>query len=153
MLATLIFFLARVIRCAIVVSGTRNACAISATVSPPSSRRVSATRASGASAGWQQVKISRSRSSSTMPVGSWGVSSVIMSAAWCLASRWDSRRIRSIARLPAVVVSQPPGLGGTPSRGHRSTAARSASPAASSAMSMSPKRRTSEATIRPYSSR
>ena len=42
-----------------------------------------------------------------------------MSAAWCLASRWDSRRIRSIARLPAVVVSQPPGLGGTPSRGQR----------------------------------
>ena len=111
----LIFFFARVIRCAIVVSGTRNACAISATVRPPSSRRVSATRASGASAGWQQVKISRSRSSSTMPVGSWGVSSLIMSAAWCLASRWDSRRSRSIARLPAVVVSQPPGLGGTPS--------------------------------------
>ena len=33
------------------------------------------------------------------------------------------------------------------------TAASSASPAASSAMSMSPKRRTSEATMRPYSSR
>ena len=58
-----------------------------------------------------------------------------------------------MARLPAVVVSQPPGLGGTPSTGHFSTAARSASPAASSAMSMLPKRRTREATIRPYSSR
>ena len=50
-----------------------------------------------------------------------------MSAAWCLASRWDSRRIRSMARLPAVVVSQPPGFGGTPSAGQRSTAASSAS--------------------------
>ena len=59
-----IFFFARVIRCAIVVSGTRNACAISGTVSPPRSRSVSAIRASGASAGWQQVNRSRSRSSS-----------------------------------------------------------------------------------------
>ena len=75
MCAALIFFLARVIRWAIVVSGTRNAAAISGTVRPPSRRRVSATRASGARAGWQQVKISRSRSSSTGPVGSWGVSS------------------------------------------------------------------------------
>ena len=58
-----------------------------------------------------------------------------------------------MARLAPVVVSQPPGLGGTPSLGHRSMATRSASPAASSAMSMSPKRRTNEATIRPYSSR
>src|SRR3954451_22616976 len=76
-----------------------------------------------------------------------------MKAAWCLASRCFSRRIRSIARLPAVVVSQPPGLGGTPESGHVSSALRSASPAASSAMSMSPNRRTSEAIRRPYSSR
>src|SRR4051794_5305288 len=76
-----------------------------------------------------------------------------MRAAWCLASRCFSRRIRSIARLPAVVVSQPPGFGGTPDSGHFSSAATSASPAASSAMSMSPKRRTSEAISRPYSSR
>src|SRR4051794_26548420 len=76
-----------------------------------------------------------------------------MRAAWCFASRRFSRRIRSIARLPAVVVSQPPGFGGTPDSGHLSRAATSASPAASSAMSMSPKRRTSEATRRPYSSR
>src|SRR6478735_3656340 len=76
-----------------------------------------------------------------------------MRAAWCLASRFCSRRIRSIARLLAVVVSQPPGLGGTPDSGHFSRAATSASPAASSAMSISPKRRTSEAIRRPYSSR
>ena len=115
MWAPAILRFARVIRCAIVVSGTRNAAAISATVSPPSSRSVRATRASGASAGWQQVKISRSRSSSTGPVGSWGSGSCIISACRCLSSRRDSRRIRSMARLPAVVVSQPPGLGGMPS--------------------------------------
>ena len=55
--------LARTIRCATVASGTRNARAISGVVSPPSSRSVSATRASVESTGWQQVKISRSRSS------------------------------------------------------------------------------------------
>ena len=43
----------------------RNARAISSVVSPHTSRSVSATCASGVSAGWQQVKISRSRSSSS----------------------------------------------------------------------------------------
>ena len=42
-----------------VVVGTRNARAISSVVRPHSVRRVSTTWASGASAGWQQVKISR----------------------------------------------------------------------------------------------
>ena len=103
-----------------VVSDTRNAEAISGTVSPPSRRRVSATRASGARAGWQQVKISRSRSSSTGPVGAWGVSSAIMGPAgtwrrgatrggscrcpcgrrWWSATRrgWEVRRRRATAR-------------------------------------------------------
>src|SRR6266498_3338822 len=44
-------------------SDTRNAWAISAVVRPQTSRRVSATCASLASAGWQQVKTSRSLSS------------------------------------------------------------------------------------------
>jgi len=57
---------------------------------------------------------------------------------------------RAVARGGGV---QPPGLGGTPESGHFSSAATSASPAASSAMSMSPKRRTSEAIRRPYSLR
>ena len=70
MCAALIFCFERVTRCAMVVSGTRKAAAISATVRPPSSLRVSATRFSGARAGWQQVNTSRSRSSSTGPVGS-----------------------------------------------------------------------------------
>ena len=43
----------------------RNARAISAVVSPASVRRVRATLASSDSAGWQQVNISRSRSSGT----------------------------------------------------------------------------------------
>ncbi len=63
MRASRILPLARTRRCAIVGSGTRNARAISAVVSPPSRRRVSATWAELPSAGWQQVKISRSRSS------------------------------------------------------------------------------------------
>ena len=57
--------MARVSRLAIVASGTRNALAISAVVSPASVRKVSATRASSVSAGWQHVNISRSRSSLT----------------------------------------------------------------------------------------
>src|SRR6185312_5078077 len=56
-------------------------------------------------------------------------------------------------RLRAVVVSQPPGFGGRPVAGQRSLATRNASWAISSAMSMSPKRRTKVATTRPDSSR
>ena len=52
----------------------------------------------------------------------------------------------------AVVVSQAPGLGGTPSAGHRSTAVANASAAASSATSRSPKRLAREATTRAHSS-
>ena len=59
----MIFCLARVIRCAIVVSWTRNARAIWAVVRPHTTRSVSAICACRGSAGWQQVKISRSRSS------------------------------------------------------------------------------------------
>ncbi len=65
MCASAILRLARTSRCAIVGSLTRNARAISPVVRPPSVRSVSATRAGIASAGWQHVKISRSRSSST----------------------------------------------------------------------------------------
>ena len=46
--------MARTIRCAIAGSATRKARATSPVVSPPSARSVSATRASGASAGWQR---------------------------------------------------------------------------------------------------
>src|SRR5918998_258198 len=63
MRAAAIFFLARVILAAIVGSLTRNARATSAVERPHSSLSVSATRACGAIAGWQQVKIRRSLSS------------------------------------------------------------------------------------------
>ena len=46
-------------------ASVRNALAISSVVSPQTSRSVSAICASGGSAGWQHVKISRRRSSST----------------------------------------------------------------------------------------
>ncbi len=52
--------LARTIRCAIVVSGARNARAISPVEKPAMSLSVSATWLSRGSAGWQQVKMSRS---------------------------------------------------------------------------------------------
>ena len=53
-------------------AGTRKARAISSVDSPPSVRSVSATCASIASAGWQHVKIRRSRSSGTGASSSFG---------------------------------------------------------------------------------
>ena len=47
----LMLALARLMRCAIVASGTRNAFAISAVVSPPTARSVSAIADGGVSAG------------------------------------------------------------------------------------------------------
>src|SRR6266542_2018477 len=128
--ASRILPLARTSRWAMVGSGTRKARAISVVVSPPRSWSVSATWTPVASAGWQQVKIRRSRS-----------------------SRDASRRTRSIARLRAVVMIHPAGLGGSPVDGHRRTATVNASWTASSATSMSRKRLTRTATARPYSSR
>ena len=59
MRASRILAFARTMRCASVGAGVRNACAISSVVRPHTSRSVSATCASGASAGWQHVKIRR----------------------------------------------------------------------------------------------
>ena len=151
--ASRILPLARTSRWAMVGSGTRKACAISAVVSPPSSRSVRATWAAAASAGWQQVKIRRSRSSRTAP-----------------SSGGSSRGVQQgglgvpvlAGRLPAEAVDRPVAGGGDdPSRrarrqpggGQRCTAAVNASWTASSATSMSPKTRTRTATARPYSSR
>ncbi len=55
--------LARLIRCAMVASGTRKARAIWPVVSPPTARRVSATCAGRGSAGWQHSSSSGSESS------------------------------------------------------------------------------------------
>src|SRR4051794_33365974 len=58
-----------------------------------------------------------------------------------------------MARLRAVVVIHAPGLGGRPDSGQRRRAVTNASWTASSARSMSPRRRIRVATQRPYSSR
>src|ERR671910_259723 len=157
MRAALILRLARARRCAIAGSATRKDRATSLVDRPPSSRRVSATCASVESAGWQQVKMRRSRSSCTGPTSSemLGSSLARVSTATSPSNSRprDSRRRRSRARLRAVVVIQPPGLGGSPSRGHLRKATANASCTASSATSMSPKARMRTATDRPDSSR
>src|SRR5512132_3502616 len=136
-------------------SATRNARATWVVDRPPSSRRVSATCAWVESAGWQQVKMSRSRSSGTAPwssamSGSWSPGQSAATSPRSSRPR-DSRRSRSMARLRAVVVIQPPGLGGRPSAGHLSRATANASWTASSARSMSPTTRIRVATDRPDS--
>ena len=164
--ASRIFALARTRRWAMVVSGTRKAWAISAVVSPPSSRSVRATCTFVARAGWQHVKISRSLSSSTVPslessaitwssgVNGAGERAACSSAALrCLSPRPASRRSRSTARFRAVVMIQPAGLGGMPETASRRTARVKASWTASSAASMSPSTRVRTATARPYSCR
>ena len=65
----LIVCFARLMRCAIVLSGTRKALAISAVVSPPTARSVSAMADEWVSAGWQHMKSRTSVSSrSVVPV-------------------------------------------------------------------------------------
>ena len=80
---------------------------------PATVRRVKATRASGDSAGWQQVKIRRSRSSVmgsgpsvTMSAGSSDrrSASVRVSRAASFSTSRRERRMRSMARRRAVVV-------------------------------------------------
>src|SRR5882757_11460864 len=157
MRAALILRLARTRRTAMICSVTRKDLATSLVERPPSSRRVSATWASVDRAGWQQVKMRRSRSSSTGPASSGMPGSLMLGerTATSLSSSRprDSRRRRSMARLRAVVVIQPPGLGGRPSSGHLDAAMANASCTASSATSMSPKTRIRAATDRPDSSR
>src|SRR5262245_49855937 len=58
-----------------------------------------------------------------------------------------------MARLRAVVTIHAPGLGGSPSDGHLAAATANASWTASSAASMSPRKRIRVATHRPYSRR
>ncbi len=149
-----IFCLARTRRLAMVCSLTRNALAISAVLSPARVRRVSATWAGTASAGWQQVNINRSRSSGTASSSSVGGSGAgdRAAASWSLAAPSASRRSRSTARLRAVVVSQAPGRRGTPSRGQVRRARAKASWAQSSARSQSPVSRMTLATTRPHCS-
>jgi hypothetical protein len=66
---SLMLFLARLIRCAMVPSGTMNALAISAVVNPPIARNVSAIAEVTVKAGWQHMK-SKTTVSSSSKVGS-----------------------------------------------------------------------------------
>src|SRR4051812_24487223 len=99
------------------------------------------------------MKINSSRSSGIV-VSS--ISSSLTSGAsssGSLLARFRSRRSRSMARLRAVVTSQPPGLAGIPVRAQRSAAIANASWVASSATSKSPRKPISVARTRPHSSR
>ncbi len=123
-------------------------------------RRVSAVRAGGVSTGWQAVKIMRSRSSAMTGCSAPGSSNtgcsssgVCRPSSSSLRAKFASRRIRSTARCFAVNMSQPPGFGGTPARGHCSSAATWASCASSSAVAISPTSRVSPATSRGHSIR
>ena len=122
MRAVAIFFFARVIRAAIVDSETRNACATSAVATPHTSRSVSATCASRASAGWQQVKTSRRRSSGIASASSGSSLLAGSSSSGSFASSVRPRRRRLSARRRATVVSHAPGRAGTPSRAQVSSA-------------------------------
>ena len=139
-------------RWASVDGSVRKACAISSVVRPQTSRRVSATRASGVRTGWQHVKMSRSRSSSMFS------SSIVLGSALCAfscsarfaceASKRARRRIASMALKRPVETSHARGFAGSPSFGHCSNAALKASCSASSATSKSPRRRIRLARIR-----
>src|SRR4051812_7420982 len=149
MWASRILRLARTRRWATAGSAMRNARATSAVVNPPTVRSVSATCASWLRAGWQQVKISRSRSGSSGSIGVLASCSSWSRSLLCVCSR----RSWSSALRRAVVVTQAAALWGMPSAGQCSTAAMNASCRASSARSKSPKMRMSVARMRPYSSR
>ena len=145
MRASRIFALARTILWATVAGFVRKARAISSVMRPQTSRSVIATWASGDRAGWQQVKINRSRSSSTFSSSHVSVSSVIDST--CRASSVSDASNRARRRMPSIALKRPVetsqarGLAGRPSRVHCSTAAANASCSASSAVSKSPSRR------------
>ena len=119
--ASLILALARTRRWAMVGSGTRKARAISAVVSPPSSRSVSATRAAVRQ---RRVAAGEDEPQPVVAHGAllgWFARAACSSAAWALLGRRAaaSRRSRSMARLRAVVMIHPAGLGGSPAAGHR----------------------------------
>ena len=120
--AIAIFFFARVIRAAIVGSVTRKDRATSRVESPQSSRNVNATCDSLDSDGWQQVKISRSRSSGKPPPAGRSGSTSSPTSSGSLRRSVCSRRITSIARRRATVVSQEPGARGMPSAGQLASA-------------------------------
>src|SRR5450432_3053337 len=152
-----IFCLARTRRWPIASSLERNARATCAVVSPHTVRSVSATCTSAAKEGWQQVKISRSMSSSsTASLSSGGIAALSSNScvsSLCLPRNAICLRTRSIALLRPTLTSHARGLDGGSAASQRSSATAKASCNASSARSKSPTRRISVASARPASSR
>ena len=149
---------ARTRRWAIAASEASSARAISATLKPPTVLRLSATRASRGSDGWQHRNIIRSSSSRSRPsraAGSPASASPVraISAAISLARPRNetSRRSASSAPFRATRRSHAAGLSGMPEYGHCWSALTSASCTTSSASWRwaGPKTRVSQATICP----
>jgi hypothetical protein len=86
--------LARLIRWAIVASGTKNALAISVVARPPTARRVSAIAEGGVRAGWQHMK-SRVRVSSWSTAGSASGGGTKAHSAQTSLATASSRRLRA----------------------------------------------------------
>ena len=108
-------------------SATRNARAISVVVSPPTSRRVSATCASAARAGWQQVKTSASRSSGIVVTSSSCREGPPAGRATRLAGEGAVAPDAVDRTVPRGRDDPGPGFVGRPSRGQRSSAVAKAS--------------------------
>ena len=137
--------LARLIRWAMVDSGTRNAAAISLVVRPPTARSVSGMADPGVSDGWQhmnmRISVSSRASSSSPGTGPAGVASDHEAASASRRRRASSLRYWSVIRRAATRISHPSGWSGVPSAGQWVAAASSASWTASSAAAKSPERR------------
>ena len=132
---------ARLIRWAIVASGTRNAFAISAVVSPPTARSVSASCDGTESEGWQHRNSSVSVSSRAASSSLTGRSRAVVVSS--RRRRALSLRHSSTRRRDATVSSHDRGSSGTPCSAHCCVAASSASCTASSQASNCPWRRAS----------
>ena len=131
---------------------TRNAAAIRAASMPRTVCSINGVRAAESIAGCAQTKRRFNRSSGKL---SCAVATLCASSAICCRngsdfSRTCLRRAASIMRLRATWSSHASGFRGTPSMGHRSSAARNASLNASSAPATSPERDATYAIRRPY---
>ena len=108
--AVTILRLPRVSRAAIVGSGTRKSRAMSAVVTPTTSRSASALATSGARAGWQHISTRRSTSSSTRSPGSArtepdvAAASASTTSSGTLRAAIASARSRSSTRRRAAVM-------------------------------------------------
>ena len=108
--------LARLMRWPIVVSGTRNALAISRVDNPPTALSVSGIDDEGVSEGWQHMNIN-SKVSSWLEDGPGG--SIDHEAARASRRLRASERLKLFAmRRLAARTSHPRGLSGHPSTGH-----------------------------------